>query len=563
MLNLFLSASIFLCFATLFPVLAQLLPDSQALVLNELEHLYLDNSGPGSIKSTITPCTNYVDSTTGLNNNTLGRQTTAQWIRTAFHDFVTADVAAGTGGIDASIGFETHRPENVGAAFNDSLFVFAFSISAKASMADLIALGTAMAIGTCGGPPIPLRGGRIDATVAGPSGVCQPETDLQTTLASFSSAGFNQADAIALTACGHTMGGVHYSTFPQIGRSLSIAVVTARVDENVATVPASAVGPNNLGGRIAFDDTVANFDIDVVQQYLSGTGNRGGALVTTTNKTVQSDLRLYESDNNVTIKSLGQSPAHFASTCASLISRMINTVPRGVSLTPAIDPRALKHANVTLNVDWSGHMTLSGFFRYIDIAGSPPAPNSFTVSLIARNGLVSSITTNAVGDLTTDTGNGVYGPTFQYPFTLDFPATTGLSGIAVGGQEFPLQDSLFVAPTLSSIEPGLAEYNILDPTHLFTFNITAALLSSHPPATLKVTFAIPVPQPGNMSPRIDYSTTAELFLIGQAGPFALFSAIIEQNMTSLQLFGASVDIEDESTGTVAMFFRLFSILQFF
>ena len=84
MLNLFLSASIFLGFATLFPVLAQLLPDSQALVLNELEHLYLDNSGPGSIKSTITPCTNYVDSTTGLNNNTLGRQTTAQWIRTAF-----------------------------------------------------------------------------------------------------------------------------------------------------------------------------------------------------------------------------------------------------------------------------------------------------------------------------------------------------------------------------------------------------------------------------------------------------------------------------------------------
>ena len=42
---------------------------------------------------------------------------------------------------------------------------------------------------------------------------------------------------------------------------------------------------------------------------------------------------------------------------------IFKTVPRGVSLTPAIDPRALKHANVTLNVDWSGHMTLSGFFR--------------------------------------------------------------------------------------------------------------------------------------------------------------------------------------------------------
>ena len=51
----------------------------------------------------------------------------------ALDDFVTADVAAGTGGIDASIGFETHRPENVGVAFNDSLFVFAIFINAKVS----------------------------------------------------------------------------------------------------------------------------------------------------------------------------------------------------------------------------------------------------------------------------------------------------------------------------------------------------------------------------------------------------------------------------------------------
>ena len=75
------------------------------------------------------------------------------------------------------------------------------------TVADLIALGAAMAIGTCGGPPIPLRGGRIDATEAGASGVCEPETDLQTTLAIFSGAGFDPADTIALTACGHTMGG--------------------------------------------------------------------------------------------------------------------------------------------------------------------------------------------------------------------------------------------------------------------------------------------------------------------------------------------------------------------
>ncbi|KAM0799909.1 heme peroxidase [Usnea florida] len=560
--------SIFSLIATWCTIFAQLLPHSPDIILNELEHIYLDNSGPNSLKSTITPCTNYIDSTTGLNDNTLGRQSSAQWIRTAFHDFVTADVAAGTGGIDASIGFETHRPENVGVAFNDSLFIFAFFISAKVSMADLIALGTAMAIGTCGGPPIQLRGGRIDATEAGASGVCQPETDLQTTLASFSGAGFNPADTIALTACGHTMGGVHHSTFPQI-------------------VPASAVGPDNSGGRIAFDDTVAKNDIDVlvppfrlcpnirltqprVQEYLSGTGNRGGPLVTTANKTVQSDLRLYESDNNVTIQSLAQSPAHFASVCANLVARMLDTVPKTVSLTSAIDPRALRHANITLNVNWSGQMTLSGFFRvrdlpidYIDIDGSPPPPTSMTVSLIDRNGLVTGSSTDAKGNLATDAGNGIYGPIYPYPFTLNFPATIGLSGIAVGGQKFPLQDSLFVVPTMSSIEPGLAQYNIEDPAHVFTINITAALLTSNPPTTLKATIAVPVPQPGNMSPRIDYSNTTELSLIGTAGPYAMYSTIFEPYWTSLQLFGASVDVEDESTGDVAMFFKLFNLLEFF
>jgi hypothetical protein len=54
----------------------------------------------------------------------MGRTTAAQWIRVAFHDFVTADVANGTGGIDASIGFETLREENSGSAFNDSFSFF-------------------------------------------------------------------------------------------------------------------------------------------------------------------------------------------------------------------------------------------------------------------------------------------------------------------------------------------------------------------------------------------------------------------------------------------------------
>ena len=48
-------------------------------------------------------------------------------------DFLTADVAKGTGGLDASFGYETHRPENVGVAFNDSLFFFQFFFTDRTS----------------------------------------------------------------------------------------------------------------------------------------------------------------------------------------------------------------------------------------------------------------------------------------------------------------------------------------------------------------------------------------------------------------------------------------------
>ena len=338
---------------------------------------------------------------------------------------MTADVKAGTGGIDASIGFETFRPENVGVAFNDSMGFFSIFMNAKTSVADLIALGTAMSIGACGGPPIPLRGGRVDAVGPGPSGVPEPETDIKTTLAEFSSAGFSQEDSIGLTACGHTMGGVHYSNFPQV-------------------VPESSVGVNNSGGRVAFDDTVANFDINVVQQYIQGNGARGGPLVTTSNKTVQSDLRLYSSDGNTTVRKLGQSMEQFQSTCTTLISRMLDTVPRGVTL------------------------------RYIQVRGFQNAPTSLKVTVIDRNGHLSESSVNAITDLV-DNGNGVYGPTFHYPFTVSFAGSSGLSGIEAGTQKLPLQDSLFVVPALSSVSPGLATYNILDPTHEFTFNITAAV----------------------------------------------------------------------------------------
>jgi hypothetical protein len=83
----------------------------------------------------ITPCSNYVSG-----SQLLGRQTSAQWIRVAFHDFVTANVSAGTGGIDASIGFETLRPEDSGSAMNDSIGFFSNYVTPYVSSRSFLSL---------------------------------------------------------------------------------------------------------------------------------------------------------------------------------------------------------------------------------------------------------------------------------------------------------------------------------------------------------------------------------------------------------------------------------------
>lgn len=108
----------------------------------------------------------------------------------------TFDKATGTGGLDASLQFETDRAENAGDAFNDT-FAFANNYhTTRTSAADLVALSMVIAIGNCGGPKIPLRVGRVDATEGGPLGVPEPQQDLDTHKKMFAKAGFNTGASI-------------------------------------------------------------------------------------------------------------------------------------------------------------------------------------------------------------------------------------------------------------------------------------------------------------------------------------------------------------------------------
>lgn len=307
-----------------------------------IESILVDTHGAHSsgFADAITPCSNYVS---GL--PTAGRETAAQWLRVAFHDFVTARVDEGTGGVDASIGFETLREEDSGSAFNDSFAYFRPYVNAYVSTADLVALSVSMSVGNCGGPQIPFRPGRIDATGAGEFGVPAPETELDLTLEYFANAGFNQVDSIGLTACGHTLGSVHHGGFPTV-------------------VGPEAVTVNNTNGGLHFDSTVDVFDTDVLNEYLDGTGNAGGPLVTSFNESSRSDLRLYESDGNATMIALQESGQDgFFATCSTLLRRMVETVPSNVVLGEVVSPQFIKPVNASFSFDSGGNVLFSGYIR--------------------------------------------------------------------------------------------------------------------------------------------------------------------------------------------------------
>jgi hypothetical protein len=204
-----------------------------------LEHILVDNwdAYASNFSSAITPCTNYVTETGAASINS-GRTTAAQWIRVLFHDMITANGSAGTGGVDASIGFETARAENKGSAFNDSFTFWRPFVNEAVPMADLVALGTVMSNNLCGGAKMPYRAGRVDATAAGvTTGVPAPETDLDETLLFFDRAGFDKVDSIGLTACGHTLGSVHHV-------SITLQVYVGHTDISRAVSPRSLMTPS-------------------------------------------------------------------------------------------------------------------------------------------------------------------------------------------------------------------------------------------------------------------------------------------------------------------------------
>ncbi|KAJ6589600.1 heme peroxidase [Mycena capillaripes] len=393
-----------------------------------LEDAYVLSSGFGSDGTVdeVTPCS--LSPAGGL---VLGRQNTAEWLRTAYHDMATHDAASGLGGLDGSIQFETDRPENIGTAMNTTVEFFGPLQSKRASFADRLALGVVLAIKNCGGPAIPYRAGRIDATEAGALGVPQPEQSLETHVAAFARQGFNMTEMIGLVACGHTVGGVHEVDFPQTVQG--------------------AITPDNPEGVVHFDDTFDVYDNHIAAQYINGTST--DPLVVGFNTTTNSDARIFSADGNRTMQSFAVDLDLFLSRCGVLLERMLNTVPASVTLSDVIEPLEVKPHELRLFFTSTGGLTLSGNIRVS--AAADPADMPVTLIWTDRNGGKNANYSTAGTSSPFMAATSLWGAVQLFSISTPIDPSTGISSFEVewaynsqlalttsdnGGSGFPFQD---------------------------------------------------------------------------------------------------------------------------
>ena len=365
-------------------------------------------------------------------------------------------------------------------------------------MADVIALGLYAAVRSCSGPAIPFKSGRIDATEAGPVGVPLPQNSLFTFQNQFSRVGFNATEMIQVVACGHTLGGVHASNFPQI------------------VPPGSA--PNDV---VHFDSTT-KFDEKIASEYVSG--QTKDPLVVGPAKSVgrDSDYRVFNSDGNVTISAMAN-PTTYTTTCKALLQRMIEVIPSGVPLTDPIVPYEIKPTALQLTLLSGGSsIKFAGEIRVRTT--SRPASQIASVDIIYkdRNGASScgacKISTVAKGNAAGfDDSFAFYGfssllasSTSISSFNVIVTLTSGSKQIfGNGAAGFPVQDQIM----LQSPQSCLASNSL---------KVVAAVRStSAGPASLDLT--LKVPRTGIIVPALQAQSVA-MSKGAAVGPYTLYSA---------------------------------------
>lgn len=142
-----------------------------------------------------------------------------------------------------------------------------------------------------------------------------------------------------MVACGHTLGGVRSTDFPQL------------------------VPPGTDAAKPVFGNFVdgTQFNNHVVTEYLDGTSHN--PLVVGPSSNLTSDLRVFSSDQNNTMHTLSDANT-FSNTCTSILNRMIHTVPSNVQLTDEIQLLPQKVHDVQLTFE-KNQLVFKASFRLL------------------------------------------------------------------------------------------------------------------------------------------------------------------------------------------------------
>ncbi|KAF3014279.1 hypothetical protein E8E14_011478 [Neopestalotiopsis sp. 37M] len=476
--------------------------------------------------------------------NVEGRQNAAEWVRTAYHDMATHDAAAGTGGLDASIMFELDRAENPGSAFNNTFGFLQNFYTSRSGAADLIAMATVIATGACGGPSIPFRPGRIDATEAGPPGVPEPQQGIDVHTQIFAKAGFNVSDMISMVACGHTLGGVHGEDFPEITGNGTLGHVS-RFEGNNGT-------------------SFSKFDNVVVTQYLEDESEN--PLVIGTNDTTNSDKRVFGADGNQTMTELADASV-FQAKCADIFTRMINTVPSGVTLGDPLEAVDIKPYITLMALNSDGKIDFQGRIRVRVTSSTGRDYNDLGVNLtyVDRNGVSSSdVITTTRGTFQGGISSGLFGEAFAWwEFATVLDPDSGISSFTVqlktistgesttydnAGHGFPVQDAILYQQKQSCV-------NITDNDGTATITVSAAVRLENANATVALDLVHSIARQGVLLDALQIETTSLQQMSQTLGGYAIFSTQVPVRMdgsrTTFDLVLGAADQEVRITGQKA------------
>jgi hypothetical protein len=86
------------------------------------------------------------------------------------------------------------------------------------------------------------------------------------------------------------------------------------------------------------------------------------------------------------MRAFAHSPSVFSATCAAILARMLNTVPRAVTLTDIIVPQAVKPDSVSLVRLRNGGFSLGGAVRVSPRAASHCVPRLTPCAIVLEPG---------------------------------------------------------------------------------------------------------------------------------------------------------------------------------